>query len=321
MKKYLTVLKQFLRFQKPDNLKVVVYCILTAATFWFFSALNKEYDASVKYPVEWSFDEEGYIVIDELPDDIQMNVSGIGWNLLRANSGIGLTPLVLNLSDPSAIKSLPGTYFANQVAEELDQLQLNYIIEDSLLFNIEHREIQSFPIYIDSLHIDLEEGYRITSPIEYDVELIEIEGPKNVLEAMPKDTFWVFVIETNIDGRFSNEVPFQLEYPDLMEAKPQTIKVSFEVSKFINQEIELPIAYTHIESLKNIFFKDSLITVHYLVQEELKDSVSLENMIVEADFNSINKTDSTLTLTLKSNSKIVLDPYFNFPQVKVYYNE
>lgn len=321
MKKYLTVLKQFLRFQKPDNLKVVVYCILTAATFWFFSALNKEYDTSVKYPVEWSFDNDAYIIIEELPDDIQMNVSGLGWNLLRANSGIGLTPLFLTLTDPSTKKTVPGTYFANQVAEELEQLQLNYIIEDSLLFNIDYKEIQSFPIYIDSLHIDLEEGYRITSPIIYDTELIELEGPKNVLASMPKDTFWVFVIETNIDGRFNNEVPLQLEYPDLMEANPQTIKVSFEVSKFINQEIELPISYINTESLKNIFFKDSLITVHYLVQEELKDSVLSKHLIVEADFNFINRTDSTLTLSLQSNSKFVLDPYFNFPQVKVYYNE
>ena len=321
MKKYLTVLKQFLRFQKPDNLKVVVYCILTAATFWFFSALNKEYDASVRFPIEWSLDKETYIVIDELPDDIQMNVSGLGWNLLRANSGIGLTPLVLSLTDPATKKSLPGTFFANQVAEELDQLQLNYIIEDSLLFNIDYREVQSFPVYIDSLHIDLEDGYRIISPIEFDTELIEISGPKKVLESIPKDTFWVFVIETNIDEQFNSEVPLQLEYPDLMEANPQTIKVSFEVSKFVNQEIELPISYTNTESLQNIFFKDSLITVHYLIQESLIDSVSTENLTVEADFNSINRADSTLTLSLHSNSKFVLEPYFNFPQVKIYYNE
>lgn len=321
MKKYLTVLKQFLRFQKPDNLKVVVYCVLTAATFWFFSALNKDYDASVKYPVEWIFENDAFVVIEELPEDIQMNVSGIGWNLLRANSGIGLTPLTINLTDPSSKKSIPGNYFENQVAEALDQLQLNYIIEDTLVFNIDEKSIQSFPIYIDSINIDLEEGYRITSIIEYDTDLIEIEGPKNFLEALPKDTFWVFVIETNIDGDFSSEVPLQLEYPDLMQANPQTIKVSFQASKFINQQVELPITYTNTEALGNIFFKDSLITVHYIVQEDFKDSVSADVLFVEADFKSINRADSTLTLSLESNSKFVVDPYFNFPQVKVYYNE
>ena len=321
MKKYLTVLKQFLRFQKPDSLKVVVYCILTAATFWFFSALNKKYDTSVEYPVDWSFDKDKYIIIEELPENIQMNVSGLGWNLLRANSGLGLTPLTLRLSDPSINKSLPGTFFSNQVAEALDEVQLNYIIEDSLLFNIDVRSTQSFPIYIDSTNIELDNGYRITSPISFDVELIEIEGPKNVLENMQKDTFLVFVIETNIDGDFDNEVPFQLEYPDLMQATPQTVKVSFEVDKFIDQTIELPISYTNTENLQNIFFKDSLITVHYVVQENFKDSISTELLFVEADFNTINKVDSTLSLKLNSETDLILDPYFNFPQVKVYYNE
>ncbi len=321
MKKYLTVLKQFLRFQKPDSLKVVVYCILTAATFWFFSALNKEYDASIRYPVEWGFDSDKFIIIEELPENIQMNVGGLGWNLLRANSGIGLTPLTLKLSDPSNNNSLPGDFFSNQVAEALDELQLNYIIEDSLMFNIDLRATQSFPIYIDSTSIDLDEGYRITSSIEYDTDLITLEGPKKVLDAMQKDTFLVFVIETNIDNDFNSEVPFQLEYPDLMQATPQTIKVSFKVNKFIDQVIELPISYTNTEELQNIFFKDSLITVHYRVQEDFKDSISAAILFVEANFKTINKSDSTLTLKLISKSNLVLDPYFNFPQVKVYYNE
>ncbi|VAW29382.1 hypothetical protein MNBD_BACTEROID06-193 [hydrothermal vent metagenome] len=321
MKKYVTILKQFLRFKKPDNLKVVAYCILTAATFWFFSALNKEYDASVKYPVEWVFDEERFIVVEEMPENIQINVSGLGWNLLRANSGFGLQPLSLKLTDPATNHSLPGNYFANQVAEALDELQLNYIIEDSLLFNIDYRITQSFPIYIDSLSIDLDEGYRIISPINFDTELVEIEGPRKILAEMPKDTFWVQVIETNIDGYFDNEVPIQVENPDLMKVKPQTVNVVFDVAKFINQEVELPIQYTNTENLKNIFVKDSLITVRYLIQEDFKDSLFRDSLIVIADFNSINKADSTLALLLQSKGKYVIDPYFNFPQVKVYYNE
>ena len=321
MKKYLTILKQFLRFQKPDNLKVVVYCILTAATFWFFSALNKEYDASVKYPVEWTFDLESYIVVEELPDEIQMNVSGLGWNLLRANSGIGLTPLNLRLTDPSTKKRLPGSFFSNQIAEALDKLQLNYIIEDSLHFNIDYRVNQSFPVYIDSVHIDLEEGYRITSPVTFDTDLIEINGPKDILAEVPKDTFWVFVIETNIDENFDNEVPLQLEYPDLMQVNPQTVHVSFEVNKFIAQEIDIPIAYTNTEALQNIFVKDSIITVHYLVQESLKDSIVTDMVLVEADFDAINKGDSTLMLKMDVSSTLIVEPYFSYPQVKVYYNE
>ena len=321
MEKFLAVLNQFLRFQKPDNLKVVVYCILTATTFWLFSALNKNYNASVNYPVHWLFDTQQFIVTQELPEHIQINVSGLGWNLLRANSGIGLNPLNIRLPDPAGQKALPGSFFANQISEGLDELNLNYIIQDSLYFHIDVRVSQSFPVYIDSTHIELDEGYRITTPIQYDTELVEIEGPKQLISAMPKDTFWVKVIKTNIDEDFDQEVPVPLENPELMVAKPQTIHVTFGVNKFIQQEKEVPIHYTNLASIKNIFVKDSTITVAYLVQENLADSVQNDMFYVEANFNDINKADSTLNLSLTTTSPLIIEPYFNYPQVKVYYNE
>ncbi len=321
MKKYITILKQFLRFKKPDNFKVVAYCILTAATFWFFSALNKEYDTSVKYPVEWDFDKENYVIIEELPEHIQINVSGLGWNLLRANSRLGLIPLNLKLNEPATNHRLPGSYFANQVAEALDQLQLNYIIEDSLLFNIDFKVVQSFPVYIDSTSIKLEEGYRIISAVTFDTELVAVSGPKNIINNLPKDTFLVQIIETNIDKNFNDKVPLQLASPNLMQVKPQTIRVMFEVAKFIEKNIKLPINYINTESLKNIFVKDSLINVHFTIQEDYQDSIAIDDFIITADFKTIDTTDSTLTLKLKSNTKWVIDPYFSYPKVKVYYNE
>lgn len=319
MKKFLTVVKQYLRFQKPDNLKVVVYCILTAATFWFFSALNKQYDATVDFPVEWKFDQDKYIATNELPEKIQMNVSGIGWNLLRANSWIKITPVTLRLSDPVAKKQLPGSYFANQVAEELDNLELNYIIEDSLKFNIDYIASQSFPVYIDSTHINLEESYRITSPITYDQDLVEITGPKEMLEAMPKDTFLVHIIETNIDEDFDSEIPFQLEYPDLMTARPQTVGVSFEVRKFEAKEVVIPI--TILNASPEIFLADTLATIRYQIQQDQQDSIALSLFVVETDLKTINPLDSTLQLTIKEHPPRALEAYIEFPQVKVLYNE
>lgn len=321
MKKYLAVLKRFLRLQKPNNLKVVVYCILTAATFWFFSALNKQYDATVDYPVAWDFDQEKYIAIDELPDKLQMNVSGLGWNLLRANSWIKVSPITLHLSDPVSKKRLPGSYFANQVAEELEQLQLNYIIEDSLRFNIDYLTKQSFPVYIDSANINLEEGFRITSPITYDPNIVEVEGPKEFLQAMPKDTFMVHVIETNIDEDFNNEIPFQLEYPDLMRSRPQTVKVSFNVNKFNLVSVRVPVNIIFDTRNDKLSLIDTIATVNYLVQENLEDSVKAADFLIDADLNKVNPADSTIQLILIEAPPQAVEPYIDFPQLKVTYNE
>ena len=53
------------------------------------------------------------------------------------------------------------------------------------------------------------------------------------------------------DRDFDNEVPLQLEYPDLMQANPKSVKVNFKVNKFIEQEIELLIS-SLLEINKNV---------------------------------------------------------------------
>ena len=186
-------------------------------------------------------------------------------------------------------------------------------------FNIDYKVSQSFPVYIDSTHINLEENYRITSPISYDQDLVEITGPKDVLQTMPKDTFWVHVIETNIDEDFDSEIPFQMEYPDLMTARPQTVKVAFQVRKFESKEVKVPV--TILNQGSATFLSDTLATVRYFVQEDLQDSVSVSSFVVEADLKTINPMDSTVHLAITSHPTLAKDPYIEFPQVKVQYNE
>ena len=321
MKKYLAVLKKLFWFRNPNNLKVVVYCVLTASTFWFFSALNKNYDTTVNFPVTWDYDQNKYIAVQELPEEIQMNVSGLGWTLLRANSGIRLNPIMLHLNDPTNQKRLPGSYFANQVAEGLEELELNYIIDDSLHFDVDFRIQKSFPFYIDSAHISLSEEYRITSTISCDTNFVVIDGPKQMLQQMAKDTFWVYVIETNIDEDFEAEIPFQLEYPDLMLANPQSVNVSFQVRKFQEEEFQVPITRINTRKNQTIELNDTIVSVHYFVQDGLQDSVNTSLFVVEANMRKINPTDSTVLLKLINVPDLVVDPSIDFPQVKVKYND
>ncbi len=129
----------------------------TAAIFWFFNALNKDYDTTLGYPVDWQFDSEEYIIIDELPERIRINVNGLGWNLLRASLGFKVKPVSIILSNPAANKKIAGISLTNRVDDELEDLQLNYILDDTLAINIDKRGSRSFGVYIDSANISLAE--------------------------------------------------------------------------------------------------------------------------------------------------------------------
>lgn len=311
----------FPRLKKPGNLKVVVLCIATAATFWIFDALSEEHETSVKYPIEWAFDREEYVVVEDLPENLQMNVKGLGWNLLRASMGLRVEPLILPLTAPSSQNKIIGASLANVVAEELDQLELNYIIDDTLRLNIDRRIARSFAVYIDSANISLAENFEIVSPINFDVQLFELEGPQRLLEQIPSDTFLVSIPETEIDGDYNEEVEFLIDRGDLFTFRPQSVNVKFEVREFTNNQLEVPINFVNFPESVDFRILDSTINVLYHVQLDQQSEVVVDSFTVSLYYDEFNPVDSTFLLKLESSPEIVKNARIAYPQVRANFDE
>ena len=312
---------KFPRFKKPANLKVVVLCLSTAATFWLFNALNKEYDTSLRYPVEWGFDREDYVVIDELPDKIQMNVKGLGWNLVRATMGLKVQSLNINLSAPSLQKKIPGLSLTNDVAEELENLILNYIIDDTLYLNIDQRGTRSFAVYIDSTNVDLSENYRITSPINYNVDLVEMEGPLSMLKRVPSDSFLVHLTANQINGDFNEEVEFVVDRQDLFTFRPAAMQVSFGVSEYTATQTTAQVDLMDFPDNSDFYIVDTTANIIYTVKVEDEALIVADSFMIVANYNSFNPTDSTLMLSVLKQPDNVHDLRLEYPQVRVTYYE
>jgi len=130
-----------LRFNKK-NWKAVVLCIFTATVFWFFNALNKDYTTTISFPLAFDFDRDRFIAVKPLPQDVRINVTGIGWNLLRRSSRLKVPPLIIPLERPVDVKKIVGStlpvFFANQLAD----FQINFVITDTLRLAIEPKGVR-----------------------------------------------------------------------------------------------------------------------------------------------------------------------------------
>lgn len=296
-------------------------CIITATTYWLFLALNKPYDTSVRYPVKWIFDNENYVVVDNLPDRIRMNVHGMGWNLLRASFGLKVQPLSINLSNPAGTKRIAGISLTTEVAEELEGLELNYIIDDTLHLNIDHRTTKSFAVYIDSAGISLSPNFRITSPVRYDVDLVSLNGPSTMLNAMPADSFLVHIEEQEIDQDFDEDVPFVVNRPDLFKIDPESTHITFQVKEFQTNSLSIPVQQLHFTDRTRFTLTDSVTVVAFEVQVDLADQIVADSFAVVADARRFNPKDSTLYLQLDSVPGNIFGARLQTPQVKVVFNE
>lgn len=311
----------FPRIKRPGNLKVVVLCIFTAATFWIFDALSEEQETSVKYPIEWSFDRESYVVVEDLPDNLQMNVKGLGWNLLRASMGLRLDPLILPLSAPSSQNKIVGASLSNIVAEELDVLELNYIIDDTLRLNIDRKTTRSFAVYVDSANISLADNFEIVSPVRYDVQLIELEGPRRMLEQIPSDRYLVSIPENGIDTDFEEEVEFQIERSDLFSFRPQSMNVSFQVKEYTDAQVNVPITFLDFPESLPYSLQDSVINILFRVQLDEQEQVVADSFAVAVNYNEFNPIDSTFLLRLTASPPFVKNARIEYPQIRALFDE
>lgn len=321
MNSILSNLKDKLKFKRPNNLKVVVFSIGTAAVFWLFQALGDEYDTTLGYPVTWQFDTEEFVVVDELPKKININVGGIGWNLLRASFGFKVKPVVIDLSNPVSSKKIAGISLTNRVDDQLEEIKLNYILDDTLVLNIDKRGARSFAVYIDSAAISLAENYRIVSPILLDTDLLEIVGPLSIITAIQSDSFTLDLNREAIKSDFSRQIDFNIARPELFLFRPQSARVSFTVAEFVEAERVVILTTLNFPTDDMVALTDTICTLRFIVRKDLEATMAADSFSIVANYFMINKIDSTLLLSIEKTPPNAIDVRIDQPQVRIIYNE
>lgn len=303
------------RFLLPgfqQNWKVVLLSVIGAATFWFFNAMNKSYNTRVDYPLSYVFDRDSVIVVTPLSKTIKVDVSGGGWNLIRRTMKISATPIKIELENPTEIKFLTRSTLMPIVAEQLDELNLNQIITDTLFFDIEQKVYKRLSIVVDSTSIPLRDNYRIVSPIEIYDDSVDLVGPKSYMVSLPEEITLAFR-DREIDSDFEDELSYKLE--PIISATPNKTVIRFDVSRFLLREIDIPIEFLNLPENNSVRPTQSEIKIYYTINEDYEDEVQKSDFSVTADFKMLNHRDSTVAPLLMYAHEHALDIVLNVDKI------
>ncbi len=310
---------QNIRSPKGSNWKAILLSILAASVFWLFQSLNKDYSTNLSYPIAFDFPVEQHVIIDELPDEVQINVSGIGWAIFRKTFSIGLNPIRVHLENPAFTAKIIGTSLLANINDQLPQFQVNYVISDTLYLNIEKKAVRTFGVFADSLSIDLKENFRIISNLSTDPDSVTISGPESIIKQLPS-SLPLKIGQQKIDESFDEEIAFQIRgyQQSLLEVSPEDINVKFDVEEFVTVSYKVKIAELDSTQTK-IYAIDSTVNVVYSLPRSAQASIDKEEIIVEALLETLNKEDSTVQLVIVSYpdmiSSITLDSTSTFLKV------
>lgn len=273
-----------------NNWKVVLFSIMGAATFWLFRALNKSHSALISYPIEFVFNIDSTVVMNPLPTTIKIDVSSGGWNLFRRTLIFSIDPIKVELDNPSEVNFLTQSFLSPIVEDQLKGLTINYIVTDTLFLSIERKITKRMILKVDSLSLPLEEDYQLMSNITIQPDHVVLIGPKSIINSFESD-FYITLDENNIDEDFNGRVEVPIVFEDLIQSDPGEVNVSFEVDKFKNVKIGVPIILQNFPSNRVTTLLDSIVNVNYRVKESFKEEFSSEDFYVVLDYDFL-KTDS-----------------------------
>jgi len=274
------------------NWKVITLCFIGAATFWFFSALGKDYSYRIKYPIEFIFDTDSLIAVKPLPEYVDIDVSGGGWDLFKESFWFGVDPVKFELENPAAIRFLTRPTILPILTEELYQYRVNFLFTDTLFIDIDRKSSQLVNLEIDSTKVSLEEDYRIVSTVTISPDTARIFGPTSFLDSLEAKYFMTLDFD-EIDRDFSNAVSLNLPEDFDIYSVPQNALVQFQVERFLNKEVSSSVELINFPEDSSIYIANPEITIRYVVIESEVVDYTANDFNVIVDYGMLIESDST----------------------------
>lgn len=300
---------------------MVVLCVAAATTFWVLNALNKDnYSTIVDYPVQWEYDQKNFIPVKSLPNSIQIEISGNGWDLLRKYFKIGGTPYLIQLNSPAEKKYLLTADLKRSLGEFITPTQLQNVIGDTIHYQIDRIVTKTLRPVLDTLGYSLDKNIALEGKVNFNPDQLEITGPSSVLEAFD-GKYPVALNATKINSDYSGKVSLTVDesLTKLVQLKQKEIQVSFSVLTYLEGNKRLKIKKINFPNTVTLPNEELVPVLSYLIEEanlpQLKD-LKFEAIL---DYRKRNRADSTLQLEVSPNPNFLKEVRISPPQIKLKY--
>ncbi len=299
---------------------MVILCIIAATTFWFFSALNKDnYTTRIRYPLAITYppDTSTYL-LSELPKDVTVQVNGGGWDLLKKSLRLNTAPLQVRLDTPTRTKYILGKSLAERISGQLDNINLDYVVTDTLRINIDSAQSRTITVIVDPESMQLAENHRMVSDIAVLPPQVEVWGPTSLVNNL-SDTLQLSLSNQKISGKVETMVEVLLA-DDRMKTYPDEVVVRLATELYTKVERKTSVVPVNFPEDSSVYLSQDFIIVSFWLPDDLISPALNElSFQSEADLKTWNPEDSTVAVKLVDIPAIVSDVSFNPPRISVQY--
>lgn len=285
--------KDKIRFYK--KLLVFLFFLIVAAIFWFLNILNRDYTTDLQYPVRYINLPNEKVLVNNLPSNLSLHVTGHGYTLLKHIVSKKPLPIifdvnsfVLNLLDDSVnqkfyvLSRVASSKISNQLSGELEILE---IFPDSIIFVFSDVVKKKLPVK-PVLDLEFEKQFMIKGVITSTPDSVEVQGPNSVIDTMQ----YAYTKRTRIqkvNESITKSVFFE-EYDQVSYSKKRVI-LNIPVEQFTEAGLKIPITAVNVPDKYSLKLFPGEINVSYMVALSDYDNIIPQHFMAVADYKLLEK--------------------------------
>lgn len=282
------------KFLKKSNIKLksFLFFILLAVIFWFLNALSNDYYTVIQTEIKYTKLPENKILINELPQEVQLQVRGHGFSLLQnmvarlfSNVSLDVSTIIENNKNFNNDNTL--VWRSNQIKIQIEK-QLS---DDITVLEVHPGEIiMAFSDAIEK-NIIIKPDVKITcqkkfmqhGQTEVEPDSILVKGPNLMVDKIKYiETEYVEFLDLNA----SIKQQIMLKPIEKVVFSSNDVSIKINVEEVSQGEITIPI------KIKNL---PDTVELKLLPQE-----IKIEYFAFISDYNTIKPTDFDITINFDS---------------------
>lgn len=281
---------------------IFFFCLLLSTSFWFLAALSKSYVTNLSVPLKYVKMSEDFLLTEEPPSQIEIKVSGNGFELLGEQMSLDRSAVEVNLNFARPLKN--GLYafsskrLESNVIDALDKdLNLIQMVTDSIIFKTQEKVSLSLPVR-PNLKLSYKTGYNLRGKAIITPQVVKVSGPKSLVDSLT----YIETKELNyseIADSVSYTVGFNTEnLNENLTVVPSEVEILIPVEKFTEKVFNLEVAIKNSVDNTTIRTFPNEVKAVFLVPLSQYESFNEDLLLAKVNYNSESQNLKKLEVSL-----------------------
>ncbi len=299
---FLIWFRKLKRIKINRNILTFGLFLIISSFLWLLNTLNKSYSDTIKYPIKFTNLPKDIQLLEELPERINIEITGHGYDILSYKLNYSKPPIIVNLKkqnlrqlDENHYFILAGDIFSTTEKRIKGKLNLQSISPDTIHFITTHTETKKVPVEIAFTYNPGKE-YIITERPKITPDSVSIKGPIQFLEKIKyiktKDINYKD-IKTNID----RYIP--LESVKNVSIEPNRVKLVIPVEKYTETDILAEIQPINLPDSLSMTCIPESIRLSFKVPISDYKNIKVSDFLLQADYSKARNSKVPLIITEK----------------------